>query len=125
MAVIASRSESSTKNLLLCHAQLIEDYDCVVGNYVAQEKFADALEILRNAPWEKTEQLLYKCAPVLMESEPEKAAEVFLSKGRQEGWDKIQISKLLPRCYATNRSSHLTLARVGNVIMHCIFCRRC
>ncbi len=96
MAVIASRSQSCNKNILLYYAQLIEDYDCVVGHYIAKENFVDALEILRNAPLEKTEQLLYKCAPILMENEPEKAVEVFLKKGRREGWDKIQISKLLP-----------------------------
>jgi hypothetical protein len=88
--LIASRAQESNRHILLFYAQLIGDYDSVVGHFAGEERHSEAISMLQEAPLEVVESLVYKYAPVLMEFQPALAVELFLSKGG------LKTAKLLP-----------------------------
>lgn len=79
--------------LLLFYSQIIGDYDKVVSHYIHEGMIGEAISVLKNAPIEKVEELIYKKAPILMASNPEMAVELFLSK------DYLTPTRLLPALF--------------------------
>lgn len=90
IALIASRAQESNRQILLFYAQLIGDYDSVVGHFVSESRHGEAISVLQEAPLDEVESLVYKHAPVLIEFQPELSVMMFLSKR------DLKVSKLLP-----------------------------
>lgn len=79
MSLLLSRGQAM-RPLLLFFSQIIGDYEKVVSHYINENMVAEAISVLKNAPIEKVEELIYKKAPILMARSPELAVELFLSK---------------------------------------------
>jgi len=79
MSLLLSRGQAM-RPLLLFYSQIIGDYDKVVSHYINENMIGEAISVLKNAPIEKVEELIYKKAPILMARIPELAVELFLSK---------------------------------------------
>ncbi len=76
--------------LLLYYSQINGDYERVVNQYISEGKYSDTIDLLSTSPIEKVEQLIYRKSPLLMETHPEYAISLFLSKAT------LKISNLLP-----------------------------
>jgi hypothetical protein len=85
--LIVSRNN---RPLLLFFAQIAGDYHRVVGIYMTDGKHHMAIQVLRDAPFEKVVALIYKTAPVLIEAEPDATIHMLLSK------PQLTVSGLLP-----------------------------
>lgn len=90
ISLIASRAQESNRHILLFYAQLIGDYDSVVGHFVSEARHTEAITMLQEAPLDAVEALVYKHAPVLVEFQPELSMKMFLGKRG------LKVSKLLP-----------------------------
>lgn len=77
ISLLASRNH---RTLLLFFAQIIGDYDKVVGHFVTENKFSDVIQLLNDAPLERIEHLIYKTAPILVEFAPEITMNLLLNK---------------------------------------------
>ena len=75
---------------MLFYAQIVGDYHKVVGMFMAQGRFNDAIVVLTDAPIEKVQQLIYKTAPVLIQHEPESTVSMLLAKSQ------LSIAGVLP-----------------------------
>lgn len=76
--------------LMLFYAQIVGDYHRVVGMFMSQERYTDAIAVLTDAPIEKVLTLIYKSAPVLIQKEPDATVNMLLSK------PQLSLSGLLP-----------------------------
>jgi hypothetical protein len=74
----------------LFFAQIVGNYELVISRYLSDGRFADAIAILRDAPFEKVEAIIYKSAPVLIENEPEACINMLLVQPR------LKSANLLP-----------------------------
>lgn len=48
------------RKLQLFYAQIIGDYDTVIGYFVTEHRFSDIIQLLSDAPLERVENILYK-----------------------------------------------------------------
>jgi hypothetical protein len=76
--------------LLLMYTQIIGDYERVISQFISQGKYGDSISLLQSSPIEKVESIIYKKAPLLMETHPEMSVGLFLSK------PTLKIANLLP-----------------------------
>ena len=90
LTLMTSRGQGHHRALLLFYAQIIGDYDRVIAHYVSEQRYSDAINLLTEAPFEQVEALIYKCAPVLIQFEPESTAQMLMSKPR------LRVQSLLP-----------------------------
>jgi len=77
ISLLASRNH---RTLLLFFAQIVGDYDKVVGHFITENKFSDVIQLLNDAPLERIEHLIYKTAPILVEFAPEITMNLLLTK---------------------------------------------
>lgn len=92
MHLLLSRGPSM-RPLLLFYSQIIGDYEKVVSHFIKEGLTGEAISVLRNAPIEKVEELIYKKAPVLIERSPELTVQLFLSK------EYLRPTRLLPALF--------------------------
>ena len=92
LSLLLSRGPAM-RPLLLFYSQIIGDYEKVVSHYIHEGMIGEAISVLKNAPIEKVEELIYKKAPILMAKNPEMAVELFLSK------DYLTPTRLLPALF--------------------------
>jgi hypothetical protein len=88
--LMTSRGQGQHRALLLFYAQMVGDYDRVVAHYISEERYSDAINLLLEAPFDQVESLIYKCAPVLIEFEPESTVQLLISK------QQLRVQGLLP-----------------------------
>ncbi|KAL9878986.1 vacuolar protein sorting-associated protein 18 dor isoform 1-T1 [Glossina fuscipes fuscipes] len=88
-----------------------EDYEEVVLQHLAAEKYLDALNILRK---QKDPELYYKYCPIIMEFIPHETIEVLKSQGR-----KFQVTKLIPTLITIDTPLHI--AEVTKYLEYCIY----
>lgn len=102
--LICSRGAGVHRELLLAYVQIIGDYDRIVGHLIMERLYAEALQVLTDASFERVEELIYKFSPVLIQFEPEAAVRMFVSKRR------IKVHKILPSLlrYATCLDAQLS-----------------
>lgn len=86
-SLIISRNN---RPLLLFFAQIAGDYHRVVGIYVTDRRYGEAIAVLRDAPFEKVAALIYKTAPVLIVVEPDATVNMLLAK------PQLSVAGLLP-----------------------------
>ena len=89
-SLLTSRGQGQHRALLLFYAQMVGDYDRVVAHYISEQRYNDAVNLLVEAPFDQVEGLIYKCAPVLIEYEPESTVQMLMSKTR------LRVQGLLP-----------------------------
>jgi hypothetical protein len=75
---------------MLFYAQIVGDYHKVVSMYMSQGRFSDAIVVLTDAPIEKVQALIYKTAPVLIQTEPESTVHMLLQK------PQLSVTGVLP-----------------------------
>jgi hypothetical protein len=92
LSLLLSRGQTM-RPLLLFYSQIIGDYEKVVSHYINENMIGEAISVLKNAPIEKVEELIYKKAPILMAKSPEMAVELFLAK------DYLAPTRLLPALF--------------------------
>ena len=92
LSLLLSRGPSM-RPLLLFYSQIFGDYDKVVSHYINENMIAEAISVLKNAPIEKVEELIYKKAPILIGKNPELTVDLFLSK------DYLAPTRLLPAIF--------------------------
>lgn len=90
LTLMTSRGQGHHRALLLFYAQIIGDYDRVIAHYVSEQRYNDAINLLTEAPFEQVESLIYKCAPILIQFEPESTTQMLISKPR------LRVQSLLP-----------------------------
>uniref|UniRef100_A0A1A9X021 Vacuolar protein sorting-associated protein 18 homolog n=1 Tax=Glossina brevipalpis TaxID=37001 RepID=A0A1A9X021_9MUSC len=88
-----------------------EDYEEVVLQHLAAEKYLDALNILRK---QKDPELYYKYCPIIMEFIPHETIEILKSQGR-----KFQVTKLIPTLITIDTPVHI--AEVTKYLEYCIY----
>ena len=76
-ALLNSRGMAKHRALSLFYAQIVGNYDLVLNQYMNEHRYADALVVLSDAPYEKVEQVISKLSPILIEYEPEAATNMF------------------------------------------------
>ncbi len=76
-SLLNSRGMAKHRLLSLFYAQIVGNYDLVLNQYMNEHRFADALVVLSDAPYEKVEQVISKISPILIEFEPEAATNMF------------------------------------------------
>jgi hypothetical protein len=64
-----------------------------VGHHISEQRYGDAIQLLAEAPFERVESVIYKCAPSLMEFEPENTVSMLQSK------EQLKPSGLLPALF--------------------------
>lgn len=89
-SLLNSRGTPIHRTLALFFAQIVGNYELVISRYLSDGRFADAISILADAPFEKVEAIIYKSAPVLIENEPEACVNMLLAQSR------LKASNLLP-----------------------------
>eukprot|EP00605_Chrysophyceae_sp_TOSAG23-4_P000496 GSChrysophyteH1.ASY1.ANO1.556.1 assembled CDS len=90
ISLISSRGLGVHRELLLFYAQLIQDYDRIVARLVSDRLHLEALEVLDASRLEQVEQLIYKFAPILIQSHPKATVDMLTSKRT------LKIAGLLP-----------------------------
>eukprot|EP01038_Epipyxis_sp_PR26KG_P012525 gene12525-16800_t len=92
------------RQLLLFFSQIIGDYHRVVGIFMTDRKYIEAIKVLSQAPIEKVAQLIYKTSPILIENEPEALVEMLITK------PQLSIDSLLPAIirYSSALDKHLS-----------------
>jgi hypothetical protein len=93
LRLLTSRGQGQHRALLLFYAQMVGDYDRVVAHYISEQRYNDAINLLVEAPFEQVEGLIYKCAPTLIQFEPESSVQMLISKKR------LRVQGLLPALF--------------------------
>ncbi|CAN0059845.1 unnamed protein product, partial [Choristocarpus tenellus] len=75
LALLAAHGRTAES---LLYAELVEDYDRVLAHHVhAGHDYTAALEVLRKAPFDKVEPLVYKYSATLMAADPRGTTETW------------------------------------------------
>lgn len=86
--LLASRN---MRHMLLFYAQIIGDYDKVIGYFITDNRYAEVIQLLNDAPLERIEKIIYKTAPILIEFAPEITINLLHNKSQS-----LQFKSLLP-----------------------------
>jgi len=114
LSLLNSRGTQVHRALALFFAQIVGNYDLVISRYLSDGRFADAIAILADAPFEKVEAIVYKSAPLLIENEPEACVNMFLAQTR------LKPASLLPALlrYSTQLDKHSKGSRSNQDLAH-------
>lgn len=93
--IIASHGDNYNLTAL---TSLNEDYEDVISQYIQDNEFSDAFEILKI---QRKPDLFYKFAPVLMEELPKETVQLLIERGKS-----LNAVKLLPTLLCLNSEKH-------------------
>jgi len=90
LSLITMRGRGVHRELLLYFAQLVNDYDRIVSRLVSDRQITEALHVLDAASVDRVQGLVYKFAPITIQSHPRATVDMLLSK------PELRVSGVLP-----------------------------
>lgn len=109
---IALLNGRNQRALLQFYVQIIGDYDKVVNLYLSDNKFAEIIQLLNDAPFERVEMLLYKTAPILVEFAPEITFNLIMNRSSM-----VQFKHVLPTLLRYTEVLDRFIASKRNVLL--------
>ncbi|XP_055911201.1 vacuolar protein sorting-associated protein 18 homolog isoform X1 [Eupeodes corollae] len=94
--LMASHGDSHNLSML---AAVNHDYESVINQHINQQKFPQALSVLRT---QRSPEMFYKYAPILMEELPQETVAALMAQGK-----KLNLERLIPTLICLDSQVHI------------------